>query len=81
MEKLNEKKIPDLIPIETACCGCGICSVICPSKAIKMNENEEGFLYPIINFQLCIGCLLCIENCRFKIRKEEVRNHILGELI
>jgi len=81
VEKNVKKEVPDLIPIETMCCGCGVCSVICPSKAIEMSEDEEGFFYPKINFQLCTGCLLCMKNCVFKVRKEEIQNQILGELV
>ena len=31
------------------CTGCGACFAICPQKAIKMEEDEEGFLYPVVN--------------------------------
>lgn len=35
------------------CCGCGACSLSCPKKAIKMQVNEKGFLYPDVNHDLC----------------------------
>lgn len=28
------------------CCGCGACFNACPTKAISMKEDEEGFDYP-----------------------------------
>ena len=32
----------------TACC---LCQNVCPANAISMSENQEGFLYPHIDFQ------------------------------
>ena len=37
-----------MISIGKECTGCGLCSVACPKDAILMRENEEGFLYPVI---------------------------------
>lgn len=31
------------------CCACGACMNICPKNAIKMQEDEYGFLYPRID--------------------------------
>ena len=31
------------------CCACGACMNICPKNAIKMQEDEYGFLYPQID--------------------------------
>lgn len=31
------------------CCACGACMNICPKNAIKMQEDEYGFLYPQIH--------------------------------
>ena len=45
------------------CCACGACLNICPKQAIKMQEDENGFLYPIINNDKCIKCGLCIKTC------------------
>lgn len=36
------------------CCGCGACKEICPRKAIKMEEDSEGFLQPVLETDLCI---------------------------
>lgn len=44
------------------CTGCQLCYNICPVGAIMMQENEEGYLHPIINDK-CINCGLCAENC------------------
>ena len=31
------------------CNGCGICTLGCPTNAIKMVEDKEGFFYPQID--------------------------------
>lgn len=45
------------------CCGCNACVQICPKRCIKMYEDEEGFLYPQVNGNLCIDCHLCEKVC------------------
>jgi coenzyme F420-reducing hydrogenase beta subunit len=47
------------------CCGCTACMSICPQQAITMIADEEGFLYPSINQELCIECDLCKKVCPF----------------
>lgn len=49
--------------INKKCTGCEACENICPSQAIKMEEDEEGFLYPKIDLKKCIECNLCDEVC------------------
>lgn len=48
------------------CYGCTACHAICPRSAIKMEENEKGFLYPVIDSSLCIDCGLCRKACSQK---------------
>lgn len=52
----------DTVGIEK-CCGCSACANICPQKAVSMQIDEEGFYYPIIDFQKCIRCNLCESVC------------------
>lgn len=47
----------------TNCTGCCACKNVCPHKAILMEINEEGFLYPKIDSNKCINCGLCYDNC------------------
>lgn len=47
------------------CCGCNACISVCPKKCIKMNSNDEGFLYPIKDTVSCIDCGLCEKVCPF----------------
>lgn len=41
------------------CCGCGACMNVCPKNAITMQEDEFGFVYPIIDNDKCIECGAC----------------------
>lgn len=45
------------------CCGCGACAQICPKGCITMRADEEGFLYPYIEQNECIGCHRCKKAC------------------
>ena len=45
------------------CCGCTACLSICPKQCIAMREDEEGFLYPVVDDPLCIDCGLCEKVC------------------
>lgn len=48
---------------EGNCSGCGACEAICPKGAIKLQNNEEGFLVPVINRNKCINCGICLKKC------------------
>ncbi len=56
---MNNIKLVD----EKICTGCGACYNICPKKAISMQPNDEGFLYPVINNDECVDCGLCLKSC------------------
>jgi ferredoxin len=62
--------IPTLYEVKDDCTGCTACYSVCPHKAILMIEDEEGFLYPIINEELCKRCQLCIKVCIIKEEKK-----------
>ena len=47
----------------TQCTGCGACMNICPAGAISLQEDNEGFLYPVINECMCISCNKCVNTC------------------
>ena len=61
-----EKKIPVLYTREEDCCGCGGCKAACPVSAIRMEQNERGFWYPVIDSNLCIGCGKCTRVCDYQ---------------
>ncbi len=45
------------------CTGCGVCGDICPSKAVSMEVDAEGFLYSVINRDKCLQCGKCADVC------------------
>lgn len=45
------------------CCGCTACMNACPTSAISMKEDVEGFQYPAIDEAACIHCNLCRKVC------------------
>ena len=54
MIKIDEK---------SQCCGCTACYNACPKSAINMLPDEEGFLYPKIDFDKCVNCGICNQVC------------------
>lgn len=54
MIKINNKQ---------ECCGCTACVERCPRHCIVMQEDEEGFLYPIVDEAACIHCNVCDSVC------------------
>lgn len=61
----NTTKIT-LFENEENCCGCGACMASCPKTAITMQENEYGFLYPVVDEKKCIHCFVCKEVCDYQ---------------
>ena len=54
------------------CCGCAACKQICPTKCIRMKEDANGYLYPIVDINQCIDCKACLSVC--PIRNQDVCN-------
>ena len=48
------------------CCGCTACMNICKKQAISMESDIDGFMYPIVNNDLCVECGLCKTVCAFQ---------------
>ena len=48
---------------ENICCGCRACVQVCPTNALLMKQNEEGFFYPILDETKCVNCHLCGKVC------------------
>lgn len=51
------------------CYGCTACKHKCPTQAISMEYNEEGFLVPKIDKKKCVNCSLCEKVCPYLNRK------------
>lgn len=60
------------------CTGCGICEASCPTKAITMGKNREGFLYPKVNINKCVDCDLCNKVCPALVKKINDDDNVNG---
>lgn len=49
--------------IKDRCTGCSACESTCPTGAIKMELNCDGFYTPIISGDMCIHCSKCLKVC------------------
>lgn len=50
---------------KSQCCGCEACVQICTHNAIIMQEDKEGFRYPIVDSKQCVECGLCEKVCQY----------------
>ncbi|MBE6555931.1 MAG: 4Fe-4S dicluster domain-containing protein [Ruminococcaceae bacterium] len=53
------------------CSACGACVQKCPRKCIELKADENGFLYPVIDRDACIGCDLCDAVCHLEVPRRE----------
>ena len=60
------------------CCGCSACEQICPQDCIQMQEDKEGFLYPIVDREKCVECNLCEKVCPILQKEKYYRE---GEIV
>ena len=58
------------------CNGCSACFNICPKRAITMQSDMEGFLYPYVDKEKCINCDLCIKVCPIEKDNKNIVNNI-----
>ena len=47
------------------CCGCEACRQVCPKECIRLERDEEGFGYPVVDLERCIECHKCEQVCPF----------------
>ena len=45
------------------CCGCGACVSACPASALSLQEDGDGFLYPVCDEGTCTQCGACRAVC------------------
>lgn len=48
------------------CCACSACVNVCPKSAISMVADDDGFIFPRIDENLCINCKRCKSVCAFQ---------------
>ncbi len=58
----NRNSVTDLLDM-SRCTGCGVCAEVCPTDAIKIQQNVRGFLNPTIDDKQCINCGKCASKC------------------
>lgn len=63
---MNEKNNVSYKFSTDKCCGCEVCVDACPTKAIIMKEDKEGFKYPSVDNEKCINCGKCLKVCPIK---------------
>lgn len=54
------------------CNGCGGCYAICPSNAISMVYDHEGFQKAKVNGELCTGCNKCTAVCGKNVQEDDL---------
>lgn len=59
----REKEQMISLASKETCTGCTACANVCAYDAIEMVQDCDGFLYPIINENKCVGCGLCEKRC------------------
>ncbi|MDW2799768.1 Coenzyme F420 hydrogenase/dehydrogenase, beta subunit C-terminal domain [Clostridium boliviensis] len=56
------------------CVGCRSCEQSCPPNCITIEENAEGFLYPVVNDSMCVQCGICLKKCPVSQTWSDVRD-------
>lgn len=46
-----------------SCTSCGGCAAVCPTNAIVMLVDEQGFYRPVLDVEKCVDCSLCTKVC------------------
>lgn len=54
------------------CTGCSACKFLCPVNAIEMEEDDYGFMQPVINETKCINCGICKNECPVNKQKQTI---------
>ncbi len=71
-DKLRNSDYQKELPYKPNCNGCSACMSVCPQKCINMDEDNEGFYYPIVDYSKCTHCNLCKKICP---RNNQIENN------
>ncbi len=66
MSKTQDDEMPKIVIDEARCKGCGLCTIACPRKLVKMSDAPNSLGYNVAIFtepEKCTGCALCAEMC------------------
>ena len=58
----SDKESPKLA-LPNDCTGCMACFNACPTQAIKIKQDKEGFYIPIVDIAKCVSCNICTNSC------------------
>ena len=61
---------------KSQCCGCSMCAFVCPTNAIKMDFDFEGFAFPVVDHERCINCNKCSSVCPMDVAKKSTQEPI-----
>ena len=53
----------EIVKKEGLCIGCGLCSFVCPEKAIEMCWHDRLTWIPKLDGSKCSNCGICIRTC------------------
>lgn len=59
---------------DSRCTGCTACEEVCPTDAVRLCKDEEGFLYPVADEDRCIQCGRCSEVCQIVGKAENLND-------
>ena len=51
--------------IKSHCFGCEACVQVCGKAAITIEEDQDGFRYPLIDSSICVDCGMCRKVCPY----------------
>ena len=53
----------NITDVAKKCTGCAACADSCPTGALHMSLNADGFYIPVLQEEKCVGCEKCIKVC------------------
>lgn len=72
-DKETKKEKRTIAVVGDKCTACTVCANVCPSKAITLRPNEQGFLYPAIDESKCNHCGVCAVKCHALTRERNTK--------